>query len=168
MSNDSCSSCAFTFCAHCLEATHAPASCAMVREWKRLGGYFEAADVVGEGETDDASSKLLQLITKKCTTCGMRLTKNGGGIHFTCMEAAGGCGHLKECCDGVAADFQPYARALVRALEVGGWASTRFDREAKLKAIVLKLLQREQAPPKLHTVLAEELAAGPWTGGGAS
>jgi hypothetical protein len=65
----------------------------MVREWKRLGGYFEAADVVGEGETDDASSKLLQLITKKCTTCGMRLTKNGGCIHFTCMESAGGCGH---------------------------------------------------------------------------
>jgi len=68
---------------------HAPASCAMVREWKHVGGYFESDNDVD----DDASSKLLKLITKKCSKCGMRLTKNGGCIHFTCKESAGGCGH---------------------------------------------------------------------------
>ena len=33
----------------------------------------------------------------------------------TKLTGPGGCGHLKECCEGVAPDFQPHARALVTA-----------------------------------------------------
>merc|ERR1711908_80313 len=65
----------------------------MVREWEHLGGYYEVTSHHSEDGNDDGSSKLLELITKKCTSCGMRLTKNGGCIHFTCQESAGGCGH---------------------------------------------------------------------------
>ena len=82
----------------------------------------------------------------------------------TKLAGAGRCGHLKECCEGVAEDFQPYARALPRALEVSGWASDADVRKAMLVKIARKYLQREAAAGKLAAVLAEELAAGPCGG----
>ena len=79
----------------------------------------------------------------------------------TKLTAPGRCGHLKECCEGVAEDFQPYARALIRALEVGVWASQGDDRQAKLRQITRKYLQRSAAATKLAAALLDEAAIGP-------
>ena len=82
----------------------------------------------------------------------------------TKLTGPSGCGHLKECCEGVAEDFQHYARALPRALEVSDWASDADVRKAMLVKIARKYLQREAAATKLATVLAAELAVGPCSG----
>ena len=78
------------------------------------------------------------------------------------------CFHLKECCEGVAEDFQPYARALPRALEVSGGASDADVRQAMLVKIVRKFLQRDAAAAKLAAVLAGEIAAGQCDGASAA
>ena len=86
----------------------------------------------------------------------------------TKLTGPGRCGHLQECCEGVADDFQPYARSLPRALEVGGWAGDADLRKAHLVKIVRKYLQRDAAAAKLAAVLAEEIAAGQCDGASAA
>ena len=62
-----------------------------------------------------------------------------------------------ECVLGVTKEFEPYARALVEATEVSGWASQQLDREAKIKHIVTKFLERDHVAQKLQETLIARL-----------
>ncbi|KAJ1417918.1 hypothetical protein B484DRAFT_145646 [Ochromonadaceae sp. CCMP2298] len=76
-----CSLCATAFCAACDMPPHAPASCAMVAHWEEQGGYIET------GRAEDAEArKLKHLTTKPCPRCGVRIEKNGGCPHMTCVQ----------------------------------------------------------------------------------
>jgi hypothetical protein len=76
-----CSLCATTFCAACDLPPHAPATCDMVALWEEKGGYLET------GKAEDAEArKMKHLTTKPCPRCGVRIEKNGGCPHMTCVQ----------------------------------------------------------------------------------
>ena len=70
------------------------------------------------------------------------------------------CSHPSITCANVRADFQPYARAMLRALNISDWANDRFDQPAKLCKIVDRYLNRERAAVKMQQMLADELVRG--------
>ena len=80
-SEATCSLCACTFCAACDLPPHSPAPCAMVGRWEEKGGYIET------GKAADAEArKLKHLTTRPCPRCGVRIEKNGGCPHMTCVQ----------------------------------------------------------------------------------
>ena len=70
------------------------------------------------------------------------------------------CSDPRITCENVRADFQPYARAMLRALNISDWANDRFDQPAKLCKIVDRYLHRERAATKMQEMLAGELVRG--------
>jgi hypothetical protein len=70
------------------------------------------------------------------------------------------CSHPSITCANVRADFQPYARAMLRALNISDWANDRFDQPAKLCKIVDRYLNRDRAAIKMQQMLADELVRG--------
>ena len=79
----SCSLCAFAFCALCDLPPHAPATCELVAMWEEKGGYLETGR-----EADVEARKLKHLTTRPCPRCGVRIEKNGGCPHMTCVQAS--------------------------------------------------------------------------------
>jgi hypothetical protein len=80
-----CSICAFSFCASssCDFPPHSPASCASVALWEEKGGYIETGK-----KTDAEARKLKHLTTRPCPKCGVRIEKNGGCPHMTCVQSS--------------------------------------------------------------------------------
>eukprot|EP01034_Spumella_vulgaris_P021920 gene21920-27998_t len=55
--------------------------CEEVAKWEAKGGYLET------GKEEDAEArKLKHLTTKPCPKCGVRIEKNGGCPHMTCVQ----------------------------------------------------------------------------------
>ena len=82
-SEATCSLCACTFCAACDLPPHGPAPCAMVARWEEKGGYLET------GKAAEAQArKLKHLTTRPCPRCGVRIEKNGGCPHMTCVQSS--------------------------------------------------------------------------------
>ena len=73
--------CGFIFCFSCLEETHRPCSCDMVRSWEI------------KNKSDGLNVTWLLANAKKCPNCKKYIEKNKGCNHMTCMKAAGGCGY---------------------------------------------------------------------------
>ena len=81
-----------------------------------------------------------------------------GGFRFEKMTDT--CGHLKECCVDVRPDFQPYARALVKALEIVKWTLDKDIQQISLNKLEAKFENRQNEAAKLHKYLAREVQAG--------
>ena len=79
---------------------------------------------------------------------GVGVDKNGRKISFGRKRS--GCGHSAECCEGVPDTFQPIARALIAALEVGSWANAKFGREAAIKWLLFEYLNRQKRQQSLQ------------------
>jgi IBR domain, a half RING-finger domain/Zinc finger, C3HC4 type (RING finger) len=79
----SCSLCACSFCALCDLPPHAPATCELVAMWEEKGGYLETGR-----DADVEARKLKHLTTRPCPRCGVRIEKNGGCPHMTCVQAS--------------------------------------------------------------------------------
>ena len=79
---------------------------------------------------------------------GVGVDKNGRKISFGRKRP--GCGHSAECCEGVPDTFQPIARALIAALEVGSWANAKFGREAAIKWLLFEYLNRQKRQQSLQ------------------
>ena len=82
-SEATCSLCSCQFCAVCDLPPHSPATCELVAKWEEKGGYLEtgrAADV--------EARKLKHLTTRPCPRCGVRIEKNGGCPHMTCVQSS--------------------------------------------------------------------------------
>ncbi|KEG07551.1 RING finger protein [Trypanosoma grayi] len=69
-----CCMCGLEFCFKCLQSPHAPATCQMLRRWM---------DMVRENEP---SLALIQQTTKGCPKCSVRVEKNKGCNHMTCVR----------------------------------------------------------------------------------
>eukprot|EP00981_Chlorochromonas_danica_P000629 scaffold143_cov173-Ochromonas_danica.AAC.5 len=81
MSEAFCSLCGTIFCAACDLPPHAPATCEMVADWDERGGFIET------GRAEDLEARRLKhLTTKPCPRCGVRIEKNGGCPHMTCVQ----------------------------------------------------------------------------------
>ena len=76
-----CSLCGFEFCVACDLIPHAPASCSLVARWEELGGFVDT------GREEEAEARRLKhLTTRPCPRCGVRIEKNGGCPHMTCVQ----------------------------------------------------------------------------------
>ena len=80
-SQASCSLCDCSFCALCDLPPHAPASCELVARWEEKGGYLETGR-----DSDVEARKVKHLTTRPCPRCGVRIEKNGGCPHMTCVQ----------------------------------------------------------------------------------
>jgi len=78
---------------------------------------------------------------------------NGGNFDLDSKDSEG---RVLELYRDVDPEFQPYARALIKVLEVGEWASNPDDRESKMKQIIKKYLNREESSHELRECLAAE------------
>jgi ariadne-1 len=76
-----CSFCSTSFCASCDLPPHAPALCEIVSKWEEKGGYLET----GNPEEVEAR-RVKHTTTKPCPRCGVRIEKNGGCPHMTCVQ----------------------------------------------------------------------------------
>jgi len=75
--------CGFRFCFHCCDkdiSDHMPANCDLVERWK----------VKASNESENVNWLIAN--TKKCPQCRAAIEKNGGCMHMTCRNNAGGCG----------------------------------------------------------------------------
>ena len=76
-----CSLCGFEFCVACDLLPHAPASCSLVARWEQRGGFVDT------GREEEAEARRLKhLTTRPCPRCGVRIEKNGGCPHMTCVQ----------------------------------------------------------------------------------
>ena len=90
--------CGYIFCFSCLEESHIPCNCEMVKKWnsfqKKL--YKKYSDLI---KTRDGNLKYLDDYnwiknnTKKCPKCQISIEKNQGCNHMVCQKEAGGCGY---------------------------------------------------------------------------
>ena len=88
------------------------------------------------------------------------------GVEFdmqTKCHSLPGCVHLKECCEGVAQDFQPLARAILAALDVAAWipsgrgsSGTNLARIMNTHGVVQRYVSKEQARMKLMAELRRQ------------
>ncbi len=76
-----CSLCDSRFCATCDLPPHLPATCEIMSQWEQKGGYLETGK-----EEEEEARKLKHLTTKPCPKCGVRIEKNGGCPHMTCLQ----------------------------------------------------------------------------------
>ena len=70
------------------------------------------------------------------------------------------CMHLVECCENVAPEFQPYARALISALQVHRWHVDVRYRNVDMKIIIERYNARDKEAAKLCNYLAREVVNG--------
>ena len=82
-SEASCSLCLCQFCAVCDLPPHSPATCELVAKWEEKGGYLETGR-----QADVEARKLKHLTTRPCPRCGVRIEKNGGCPHMTCVQSS--------------------------------------------------------------------------------
>ena len=75
--------CGNVFCFSCLEESHIPCDCEMVKQWK------EFTKDTGSGE----DFVWIKENAKKCPKCQTPIEKNQGCNHMTCRRSAGGCGY---------------------------------------------------------------------------
>ena len=61
--------------------------------------------------------------------------------------------HLRETCREVKPAFQPYARAVISAIECIRWVSQRHHRQASIQQIKDQFRDREDSASKLKAVL---------------
>jgi len=79
-----------TFCFNCMSASHAPVTCANVKDW----------DTRNSDDGGNETNTWILSNTRPCPGCGMRLEKNAGCSHMKCgshahggkMSAGHGCG----------------------------------------------------------------------------
>ena len=84
--------CGYIFCFSCLNESHIPCSCEMVKQWNIYNeelkkNYSESIDKHGE------NFLWINENTKQCPNCGVSIEKNQGCNHMTCRKTAGGCGY---------------------------------------------------------------------------
>ena len=82
-SEATCSLCLCQFCALCDLPPHSPATCELVAKWEAKGGYLETGR-----QADVEARKLKHLTTRPCPRCGVRIEKNGGCPHMTCIQSS--------------------------------------------------------------------------------
>ena len=75
--------CGTIFCFSCLEESHIPCDCEMVKQW------IEFTKDKGSGE----DFVWIKENTKKCPKCQTPIEKNQGCNHMTCSRRVGGCGY---------------------------------------------------------------------------
>ena len=75
--------CGTVFCFSCLEESHIPCDCEMIKQWK------EFTKDKGSGE----DFVWIKENAKKCPKCQIAIEKNQGCNHMTCRKSAGGCGY---------------------------------------------------------------------------
>ena len=75
--------CGFNFCFLCLEESHVPCECEMMKLWR------ESIKEKGSGQ----DYIWMRENTKNCPKCGINIEKNQGCNHMTCRRELGGCGH---------------------------------------------------------------------------
>ncbi len=68
--------CGAAFCFGCGELPHRPASCHMLREWKKKSG----------GGDEDISVQLIATVSRPCPGCSAPIEKNDGCHHMTCQK----------------------------------------------------------------------------------
>ena len=81
--------CGYIFCFSCLNESHIPCSCEMVKQWDIYNeelkkNYSESIDKHGE------NFLWINENTKQCPNCGVSIEKNQGCNHMTCRKTAGG------------------------------------------------------------------------------
>jgi hypothetical protein len=90
------------------------------------------------------------------------IMRHGGALSFP----VGGdsripaCGHIRGCCEGVKPEFQPIARALGQS-DMVMWSGSGYKKEASLKGLVKKFLQRDELRKKFEADLEKERKVGP-------
>lgn len=108
----SCGICGCSFCVSCDMPPHAPATCAMVKEWEERGGYLETGS-----EAEKQTRLLKQQSTKPCPKCGVRIEKNVSiAVEISSI-------FLMSCCIGSFRDFlfiHLFYAAISLALAQGG------------------------------------------------
>ena len=70
------------------------------------------------------------------------------------------CMHLTECCENVAPEFQPYARALISALQVHRWHVDVRYRNVDMEIIIERYNTRDKEAIKLSNYVAREVVKG--------
>ena len=73
-----CDDCHFAFCTACVYPAHLPATCTMMKDWDKAGGYQDLSEEEGQVR------KLKLEITRPCPKCSAPIEKNGGCPHMTC------------------------------------------------------------------------------------
>jgi hypothetical protein len=87
-----CEQCGAMQCWACAEcAPHPGISCARMARWRDAGGATLSMDASAE----HASASEIARITKPCPRCGVRVEKEYGCLHMTCLTKNGrvGCGY---------------------------------------------------------------------------
>jgi hypothetical protein len=70
------------------------------------------------------------------------------------------CMHLVECCENVAPEFQPYARALISALQVHRWHVDVRYRNVDTEILIARYNARDKEAAKLCNYVAREVVKG--------
>jgi hypothetical protein len=86
----------------------------------------------------------------RCCKCAQEATPPGK-CQLNCKNGQLDC--PAEAVVGVSADFQPYARSILKRVEVGGWANAEFAKQACIKEMVNKYLIRDQTGAKITEAL---------------
>jgi hypothetical protein len=73
------------------------------------------------------------------------------------------CMHLVECCENVAPEFQPYARALISALQVHRWHVDVRYRNVDTEILIARYNARDKEAAKLCNYVAREVVNGECT-----
>jgi ariadne-1 len=70
--------CGVAFCFGCGEVPHRPATCDMLREWKKKAG----------GGDEDMSVQLIATVSRPCPNCKSPIEKNDGCNHMSCVKCS--------------------------------------------------------------------------------
>ena len=130
--------CGFIFCFSCLEESHIPCSCEMVKQWKLFNQTIQKK--YGKLVEKNADFIWMKENTKQCPRCKMAIEKNQGCNHMTCNKQVGGCGY--EFCWNCLQDFYNHNNNCYEDSRKSNYKKKLIEKEKARNKIIVELMDR--------------------------